>query len=123
MDKKRKLTEADVTNMVYNSVKQLLKESLTHRTYMEGKPQNLFDELKGNGWGGNIVEKANGQLVLRVYKKSDAIFSNGDDSLSLEELVEDVKIYYQDKGKNVSVSSTYDYNGQEGAFLIIKSMR
>ena len=123
MDKRRKLTEADVTNMVYESVKKILNEGLFNRTYMEGKPQNLLDVLKGNGWGGNVVEKANGQIVLRVYTKSDAVFSNGDDSLSLEDLVEDVKIYYQDKGKNVSVSSTYDYNGQEGAFLIIKSMR
>lgn len=117
---KVQLNENQIAQIVYNSVKSILKEGLFNRTYREGKPKNAAEVINGNGWKGYIVDRNPNELVIRVYKNSDSILSSFDDVLPFEELVEDLNIYYEDKGAKCRAYGSEEYNGEQGAFITIR---
>lgn len=120
MEKKQTLNRKEIEEIVYNSTMKLLKEGLFHRTYQEGAPKSAAEVIRGNGWDGYIADNKPNDKVIRVYKNSDAVFSAGDDCLPFEQLVEDLKIYYQDKGINCSVEPIEDYGGKKGSYIRIR---
>ena len=113
---KLKLNENEIVAIVYNATKKMLSEGLFRRTRPEGKPQKASDVIKGNGWKAVTADKGPNFLVLRCYKSNDAVFAV-DESLPFEELVEDLNIYYQDKGVRTRAEGMEEYNGQAGCFI------
>lgn len=119
-----KLNETQITKMVYESVRKILKEGIFTRTRPEGKPQNVADVIHGNGWKAYIKDKKmrNGkpvEIIIRCYENNDAWFPT-DESLPFEELVEDINIYYQGKGSSVRAYPMEEYNGIRGAFISLR---
>ena len=114
--KKSKLNENELTKIVYDSVKKLMNEGLFRRTRMEGKPQKISDVLKGNGWKGSAVQNDGRTMVIKCYENNDAVF-NFDSSLPFDQLVEDLNIYFQDKGSRIRATAMEEYNGEEGNFI------
>ena len=115
---KLKLNESEITEIVYNATKKMLKEGLFRRTRPEGKPQNASDVITGNGWRAVIADRGTGFLVLKCYESNDAVFAF-DESLPFNELVEDLKIYYQGKNSRTRVEGMEEYNGKQGYFIRI----
>lgn len=89
------------------------------RKYWEGKPQKASDVLLGNNWTARIVEKEKGRIVIRCYRDGGSMFGH-DDPLPFDELVEDLNIYYEDKGSPLRARGMDGYNGQEGSYIEIK---
>ena len=114
-----KLNESELTQIVYKSVKKLLNEGLFHRTYPEGKPQNVADVIHGNGWKAYIKSKTPNEIIIRCYYDNDAWFPT-DESLPFDELVKDINIYYEDKGVSVRAFPMEEYNGESGAFIALR---
>ena len=110
-----KLTESEVQSIVYEAVKKALNEGFMYRTRPEGKPKSAYDVIKGNGWGATTVDKDQRQIILRVFNNSDS-WMRMDDPLPFEELVEDLNIYYEDKG---STCRAYGEEKDGGLFITI----
>jgi hypothetical protein len=114
-----KLNEQELKTIVYDSVKNILKEGIFYRTRPEGKPKSASDVIKGNGWTARVVSKDANSVTIRCYTHSDSLFGM-DDPLPFDELVEDLNIYYEDKG------SPCRAEGQEtdkGAFITVRRTR
>lgn len=118
-----KLTESEVKQVIYETVKKLLKESTVnemnwfHREYPEGKPQKASEVIRGNGWDGKVISKKPGEIVLSVRQDYDAVFPDFSESLPFEQLIEDLNIFYEDNGKPFKAESIEEYNGK-GGYLI-----
>lgn len=113
---KTNFSESDLKTVVYESVKKILKEGLFNRTRMEGNPQKASDVIRGNGWSAKTVRKDANELVLRCYKNNDAVFAT-DDSLPFNELVEDLNIYFEDKG---SPMRAFGEENEQGSLITIR---
>ena len=119
--KKMKLNEEQVKNIVYESVKKIISEGLFHRTYREGKPNSASDVIKGNGWDGRVVNKTPSEITIRVYHNSDAVFGqSAEQVLPFEELIQDLNIYYEDKGAKCRAFGSEEFNGKSGSYITIK---
>ena len=114
-----KFNENEIKNVVYSAVKKVMNEGLFYRTRPEGKPEKASDVITGNGWTARTVSKENGCLVMRCYKNNDAILGT-DDSLPFDELVEDLNIYFEDKGSPLRAEGKED---ESGAFITVRKIR
>lgn len=113
-----KLNESEVHEVVYGAVKKLLNEmNWFHREYREGKPEKASDVIRGNGWDGKVIAKNPGEMILSVRQDYDAVFPDFSESLPFEQLIEDLNIYYEDKGSPLRAESIEEYNGR-GGYLI-----
>ena len=112
--KKINISEEKLNSIISSSIKKHLDEGFLYRTRPEGKPQNLNDVIKGNGWKARLVSKTPEEMVLRLYRDSDS-FLGYDDPLPFEELVEDINIYFEDKPSHLRASGYFD----NGSFIKI----
>ena len=113
-----KVSLKDIKSIVYEATKRMLKEDILNREYPEGSPQKPSDVITGNGWTGETVSRSETELVLRVYKNSgSATFG---DTMSLEELVDDLNTFYEHKNYQSRAESAEEYNGEEGSFIIVR---
>lgn len=96
----KKVSEKQIEEMVYMSVKKALNESVfgdKFDGYKEGNPKKLKDVIIGDGWGFTVQK-----LVQNGDSKECTIYQNPHGhSLSPKELVEDVNVYLEDKGYNM----------------------
>lgn len=108
-----KLTESELKQVIYNATKKILSENFTHRTYWDGKPQKLSDVFIANGWKPVLISKDANSMTIRVYKHVDSVLY--DEPLPFEELVEDINIYFEDKGSPCRATG----NEEDGSYVII----
>lgn len=120
MHMKATINISEMENVVYEAAKKILSESLFHRTYREGKPEKASDVIRGNGWDGVVVSKQPNEMIIRIHPESDAVFPDSSESLPFEELVNDLNIYYEDKGVSARAEGMDEYNGRLGYFIRIK---
>lgn len=111
-----KLDENEITKVVYEATKKALNEGFYYRTYPEGKPEKASDVITGNGWSARVVSKEPGKIVLKCHQNSDSWLAL-DDVLPFDELVEDLNIYYEDKG--LPIRATGEDN-DEGWFITVQ---
>lgn len=114
-----KLNENEIKNVVYSSVKKILNENLFYRTRPEGKPQKASDVITGNGWTARTVKKDENEITIRCYHNSDSLFGY-DEPLPFDELVEDLNIYFEDKGSPLRAEGE---ETEHGAFITVRKVR
>jgi hypothetical protein len=105
-----KLNENEIKNVVYSSVKTLLKEGFLGRTMAEGKPEKASDVIRNNGWSVKVLSRNANEMVLRCFEHNDSWLGTND-SLPFNELVEDLNIYFEDKGSPLRAEGNEDENG------------
>jgi len=69
--------------------------------FREGQPQSIKDVILGNGWKLGRVQTPNANTkIVQVFSNYNPMGNN----LSVEELIEDLNIYFQDNRKNMTAS-------------------
>ena len=116
MEKKMKITEQELSNIVTTAVKKVLSESFHfRRPRPEGNPQKLADVIKADGWRATkTAQDATGFTLL--FFRSGESFLGYDEPLSFEDLVEDIKIYLEDKHAPFRAESFYG-EGDNGSYI------
>ena len=114
-----KLNESEIQNVVYSAVKKIINEGILYRTRPEGKPQKASEVITGNGWIARTVKKDANSITMRCYTNSDSLFGF-DEPLPFDELVEDLNIYFEDKGSPLRATGEETENG---AFITVKKVR
>lgn len=124
MNSKVNLSESEVQKIVYKTVKNAINEmNFFHREYREGKPEKAADVIRGNGWDGNVISKKPGEMIVKVRQDFDAIAPDTSESLPFEQLVEDLNIFYEDKGSSLRAESLESFNGRYGYFIRISKQQ
>ena len=114
-------TETQIKNIVTECVKKIMNEGwFSKKSQMPEKPQSVNDVFKGNGWYYTVVDKVPGDFVVRCYVSNSSSLRT---ALPFEELVEDVNIYYEDKGLPIKAEGMEEYNGTEGAFMRVRKLQ
>ena len=120
-DKKMRLTESELKQVVEASVRQILlregfgdwasdKFDNIFRGYKvrEGKPQNVFDVVKSNGWTYNEENPFDVQTKTIKVQKATGAFG-GHYGLTINELIDDINIFLNGKGKASLKGKTKPY--------------
>jgi len=114
------ITENQLNKIISESITRHLNEFFGRKQQMPEKPQSASDVLKGNGWVYKVVSSKPGEKVIRCYVSNNSSFRT---ALPFEELVEDLNIYYQDKGLPIKADGMEEYNGTEGAFMRVRKLQ
>jgi hypothetical protein len=120
-NKKMRLTESELKQVVEAAVRKILvKEGLgkwasdkfddAFRGYKvrEGNPQSVLDVIKGNGWTYNEENPFDIQTKTIKVQKATGAFG-GHYGLSIEELIEDINIFLNGKGRASLKGKTKPY--------------
>lgn len=98
---------------IWNAIKNYADRMGEGDRYKEGKPNTIDEVITGNGWKiHKVLEKTPQRAVIAVCVNRPLW---REDALEYEELIDDLNVYFKDRGLNTVASaldnSEYGYDG------------